>query len=471
MFVDREDELESLQNQWESKKSSFIVIYGRRRIGKTSLIKEYIKDKPHVYYLSTELPIEDQFNDIQRQAGKELDIDLLKNEPFDRWEDFFSYISDLDRRFILAIDEFPYLIQADKAIPSLFQKGWDEYLKNSKIDLILCGSSISMMEDNVLKSDSPLYGRKTSQIKLRALPLKSIKIFLPDQNLEDIVRYYSIYGGVPAYLELLDPKQTLKQNLENTLLKTDAPLRDSVDFVLKTELRKPERYRAIPANLARGSTTLNELSQDLDLQGNRVSQYLAKLRTLRLVKREEPITISPSKKKRRGHYKITDKFFRFYFHYILPNRSDIEEGNIDIVLDEFKSTESHFISPIFEEICRGHVIKKMDYSKVGRWWYKENEIDIVALNESKNKILFGECKWTKNRVDSKLLNNLKSKSKKVRWRNQDRKEKYSLFSKSGFTDDVKQKALQSKNLQLISLEDILNYSKRHNLLYDLSVFY
>ncbi len=454
MFVDRENELEALEDQWDSQKSSLVVIYGRRRIGKTSLIKEFMEEKPHVYYLATELPIKDQFDDLQRQAGVELDVDLLKNEPFDRWEDFFRFIADLDEKFALVIDEFPYLIQAEKAVPSLFQKGWDEHLADSPVTLILCGSSISMMEDNILKSDSPLYGRKTSQIKLKELPLSSLSHFLIDHEVEDIVRYYSIYGGVPAYLEMLDPKTDLPENLKNTVLEIDAPLRDSVDFTLESELRKPERYRAILANIARGLTSLNELSQEMGLESNRVSQYISKLRTLRLVKREEPVTLSPKKKKRRGRYRITDKFFRFYFHYILPNRSDIEEGKLETVLDRFKTSEDEYVAPVFEEVCQDYVSKSMDYSKSGRWWYKEDEIDIVALNGREKKALFGECKWSKNEVDFDLLNDLKEKAKKVRWNNEEREETYTLFSRSGFSDELEEHSNDSDELELYSLEDM-----------------
>ncbi len=452
MFVDRKRELHSLKEELKADRNSFIVIYGRRRIGKTSLIKELLKEEDHVYYLATELPIKQQFGDLQKQVGKEIKDDLLKKKAFNEWDDFFNYISDLKKSFILVIDEFPYLIEAEDAISSVFQKGWDEHLKGSDIDLILCGSSISMMENNILKSDSPLYGRKTSQIKLKELPLVSLEEFLPNETTEGLIRYYSVYGGVPAYLEMLDDELSFKENLKKTVLDIDAPLKDAVDFILKTELRKPERYKSILSYLARGITTLNGLSQEMGLETNRISQYLSKLRTLELVKREEPVTVSSKKKKRRGIYKIVDNFFRFYFYYILPNRSDIEEGRVGPVLEDLKESESSYISPIFEKISRDYVRKTMDYSKIGKWWYQEDEIDVVALDTKRKKMLIGECKWTNNLVGKDLYQDMLDKEKKVRWNKKEREVEYAIFSKSGFDDELK----DIEDLLLVDLKDILD---------------
>ncbi len=450
MFVDREKELKALEEEWKGERSSFIVIYGRRRVGKTSLIKEFVKDKEYVYYLATELPVDQQFQDLQKQAGDELHDELLKNVSFNRWDGFFNYIGNLGKRFILVVDEFPYLIQAENAIPSVFQKGWDEYLKNSEVDLVLCGSSISMIEDSIMRSDSPLYGRKTSQIRLKELPMVSLQSFLPDKGEEEIMRYYSVYGGVPAYLEMLSNDLSLFENLERTILKINAPLKDAVDFILRTELRSPERYRSILLHIARGVTTLNGLSNAMGLEGNMISQYLAKLRTLGLVKREEPVTTSPTKKQRRGLYKITDNFFRFYFYYILPNRSNIEEGRIESVLREFQESEHSFISPIFEEICRDYVGKTMDYSKVGRWWYQEDEVDIVALDHKRKKMLIGECIWSTNPVKKKVYTGMLEKEESIRWHNKDRKVEYALFSKSGFHEEL----YDIEDLILVDIGDI-----------------
>ncbi len=452
MFVDRERELKAMKDELKNNRSSFIVIYGRRRVGKTTLIKEFVKDERHVYYLATELPIEQQFRDIQRQAGRELGNDLLMNEPFNRWEDFFDYVTDLKVSLVLIIDEFPYLVQTESAIPSIFQKGWDEHLKNSNVDMVLCGSSISMMEDHVLKSNSPLYGRKTSQLKLKELPLYTLEEFLPKTGPEEIIRYYSVYGGVPAYLEMLDPDISFEDNLVKTILRIDAPLKDAVDFILRTELRKPERYRGILSNIARGVTSLHGLSQAMGMKGNEISQYLSRLQTLGLIKREEPVTMSPKKRKRRGRYDINDKFFRFYFYHVLPNRSDVEEGKYESVLHEFGDTESSYISPVFEEICREYVKKNMDYSKVGRWWYKEEEIDIVALDEKQRKILLGECKWTKRPVERKVYYHLLEKADKVRWKHEEKR--YAIFSRSGFSDDLRD--IDDPALSLYDLDDIRN---------------
>ncbi len=450
MFVNREVELESLEEEWRRERNSFIVIYGRRRIGKTSLIKEFIEGKEHVYYLATELPIKQQFQDLQRQVGRELEDEILSNEAFHRWDDFFNYICDIGNRFILVIDEFPYLVRAEKAITSVFQKGWDEYMKDSDVGMILCGSSISMMEDSVMKSESPLYGRKTSQIKLKELPLISLREFLPGHSPEELIRYYSVYGGVPAYLELLDPRLSFEENLEITTLKVDAPLKDAVDFILKTELRSPERYRAILYHLSKGITDLNGLSQKMDIEGNRISQYLSKLRTLNLVIREEPVTISPTKKRRRGIYKVMDNFFRFFFYYILPNRSDLEEGDPEGVLREFREDEHYFISPIFEEICRDHVRRTMDYSKVGSWWYREDEVDILGLDPKRKEMMIGECKWSEKPVGKDLYSDMLEKEEKIRWKNKDTKVKYAIYSKSGFDDEL----MGIEGLSLFDVDEI-----------------
>ncbi len=445
-FIDRRDELEFLESQNE-KRPSLVVLYGRRRVGKTALVEKFCQNKHHIYYTASESNKKEQLNEVYDIVYQELQDELIKDLTH-KWETLLRYLK--DKNIILVLDEFPYIIKADNSIPSKIQRLWDKELKNSNLFLILTGSSISMMEDNVLSPKSPLYGRRTGQWKLEPFNFESARKFFPDYSFKEQITAYSILGGVPYFLEQFENDKSIKQNIRDHILNKGSVLYNEVEFLMREEFREPMNYYTILKSISQGNTKFSEIQNDTGISKNNLASYLSVLRNLHLIKRRTPITKKNSK---RGRYYLEDNFFKFWFKFIFPNKSQLETNNIVLLKNIYDSLDQ-YVSYIFEDICREMITILYPQFEVGRWWFREHEIDIVGLNEEENNIILSECKWTKSRIGFTLLNDLKEKAGKVRWNNKNREEKYLLFSKSGFTDDLRSYADGDENIELYSLKDM-----------------
>jgi hypothetical protein len=439
-FIDREFELGILKERYDSRKPEFLVIYGKRRIGKTELVKQAFKDIKHIYLLADRRSDFDLLGDFSRRIGRFFDDVGVSMVGIRDWVELFEYLEKKigDKRIMIIIDEFPFLVGGNKAIPSLFQKGWDEYLQHTNVFLILMGSSISMMEKEVLYYKSPLYGRRTGQLLLHPLKFKDARRFFPKKSIEEQIEFYSILGGTPAYLLQFLEDKTLAENIKERILRRDAFLYNEVEFILRGELKEPRQYFTILKEISFGRNRVNELTQATNIERSILSRYLSILEGLRIIQREIPVTEKHPHKSRKGIYKIEDNFFRFWFEFVFPYRGDIERDEIDGVLQRINKQLPQFVSYAFEDICKEaswELLKQMPFrfAKIGKWWYKENEIDIIALNDETKEILFGECKWRDKKVDAKLVEDLKEKSRLVDWNKNKRKEYFAIFSKSGFT--------------------------------------
>lgn len=431
-FLDREEELSFLEDEWEKDRASFIPIYGRRRTGKTRLMHEFLKDKEHVYHLASQESKGEQVNSFKKSLAQSLDDEFLKQTEMRDWKDLFSYLKknlDKEERFAIAIDEITYIIKRNKSFPSYLQDLWDNFLKETNIMLLLCGSLVGLMKESVLSHSSPLYGRRSGQIHLKPLAPHTLNEVI--KNEEKAVQLYSILGGIPKYYEMIDYKKDFSEII-NTILKPESLFFEEGTFLLGQEFKELGNYNSILKSISKGNTRLSNIANEIGMDTRKLSNYLDKLYELGFVIKEKPITVT--KKRYRGYnYRLKDNFLDFWFKFVFPNRSQIEERSFSY--SEIHNKMNKFISKKFEDICKKEVAK--DYKKVGKWWYKSNEIDIVGLDEEDRSIAFGECKWTKNRIDENVLRDLKNKSKKVRWHDDDRKEKYYLFSKSGFTQDFR----------------------------------
>ena len=493
-FVDREKELSYLRSAYQEEKSQFVVIYGKRRVGKTALVREFSKDRPHVYFLADKAPDRDQLSQLSEKVGLHFQDDFLLSRGFGSWYDFFKYIKtkgELARaqgisppvpasptsppsppavpssspapavpsppappgKFIMIFDEFPYLIEGNPAIPSLFQKGWDEDLSRSGVFLILLGSSMGMMETEVLGHKSPLFGRRTGQILVEPLSFSDAKSFFPTLSDDDFMRFYAILGGTPAYLLQFDPSADFWENVRRRILIPEAYLYREPDFILREELREPRNYFSILRAISMGKTRPAEIINETGFDKNMVGKYLSVLADLKIIRREVPVTEWGFEKSKKGMYLLEDHFFRFWFHYVYPNRSFIEEGQIDYVVDrKMRPSFDRFLSWSFEEVCRSQVCKELPQgircNRVGRWWSKEGEIDIVGLSEDENTAVFGEAKWSLRPVGTDILAELERKAKLVDWRKGDRKEFFVLFSRSGFTESLERLATERGDLLL-----------------------
>ncbi|WP_129116680.1 ATP-binding protein [Halegenticoccus tardaugens] len=454
-FYDREAELGGLREAFDADGHDFFVVYGRRRVGKTELLKEFCRDEPHVYYLAA-----------QESETRQLEkfVEGVANHFGDRtpriggWDEAFEYLGEKVEtgRVVIAIDEFPYLVDANESILSYLQAFVDERLAGTDSMLVLCGSSVGVMESEVLGHRSPLYGRRTGQIDLEPFSFAEARAVIR-YDVAEAVRSYAITGGTPMYLTLFDYGDTLAENVLERVLSPTAVLYSEPEFLLRTELRNPARYMSILEAIATGHTTPNEIAGATGVDSGPLSKYLQTLRRLRLVGREVPVTAS-AKKSKRSVYEVADEFLRFWFRYVEPNRSGIAEAPARVFEDTIEPDLPNHVSATFETICREAVwagVRSGDverYASVGRWWYGEDEIDLVALSPKNDRILFGECKWTAEPVGRSLADDLRDKADRVRWGPADRDERFVLFSKSGFTDGLA--ADVGDDWRLFDLDDV-----------------
>lgn len=443
-FINREKELVFLEEKWGEKKPQLIVIWGKRRVGKTELVKEFIKDKPHIYFLSESTHEYEQLKRFSYAVGQFFNEPLLETRGFGGWEESFKYLKDKNQRLVLAIDEFPYLIQSNPAVPSLFQKAWDVYWSKSNIYLILLGSSMAMMETEVLGYRAPLYGRRTGQWRIDPMSFESAGEFRKGKRFEDKLLHYSVAGGVPAYWLQFSTEKDFTKNLRDHVLKKGQMLYEEVEFILREELREPRYYFSLLQAIAQGKQKLSEIVNATGISQPVANKYLSVLSDLKIVMREVPITEEKPLKSKKGLYRIVDEFFRFWFKFVFPNRANIELDKVDHALHDIQKELPQYIASVYEKVAAETLWKFRDklfpFTSVGRWWDKNEEIDLVAINREQNEILFGEVKWTGKPVGTNVLDELISKAQRVQWGKKGRKEFFCLFSRSGFTTQIMKRA-------------------------------
>ncbi|MDR3576070.1 MAG: ATP-binding protein [Anaerolineaceae bacterium] len=461
MFVNRVSELDLLEKRYASGKAEFFVLYGRRRVGKTELMAHFCQDKRSVFFVA------DLGSEISLRTALSGAINRILfgpnqlNAVYSTWEDLLYALSQAAQteRLVVVLDEFPYLVTAHPPLATILQRIWDQTLKNSQIMLILCGSYIGMMEETVLGYQAPLYGRRTGQYLLEPLQFKDARLFYPKFDSEDQVRAYAVYGGTPAYLNTLQPQLTLNENILDGILSRGSFLYDEVRFVLQQELREPRNYFAILQAIAAGKTRLNEIKQATAIEG--ATAYLDTLQQLRLVERVVPVTETQPQKSRRGIYRLKDHYLRFWFRYVHPNRSQLERGGANIILENQIMPEiDHFTSLTFEEVCQqffwqSGLSGKLSFvpTNIGSWWKANEEVDLVVVGES-NAILV-ECKWTSKPIGIDILADLEEKAKLVGPELENRRVRYALCSRSGFTTQLVKDIKPRSDVMLMDLTDIL----------------
>lgn len=445
LFKDRHAELAEIKRLLETNKFEFLIMYGRRRIGKTELILNATQKKRRIYYLAI------RRNNLERlyeqcissfpEAGK------LKMD----WEIIFDFLK--DKVDAVIIDEFQNLISEDRDILNVFQAIIDNKLANSKIKLAVLGSSVSIMTSRILSYQSPLYGRRTCTLKLGKVEFQDFWEFFPKLQAEKLVEIYGFCGGIPYYAVRIEGD--FWKWLENEITSKTTFLRDEIDFIMRYEFSDVSTYKVILEAIANGKTVINEIKDFAKLSRTDISPYLKNLIDVGFVKRIVPIT--ENQKSRFGKYYLADNFLKFWFRYFYPNLSSIELGVYSTA--QIKKDYNAYLGKIFEEICTAYISKQSKkYTKIGAWWHKEHEIDIVALNDDSKEILFCECKW-QDKVDAgKVLDGLKVKAKLVDWNVSDRKERFAVFAKS-----FKRK-FKEKNVRLYDLKDFRNSSQAYSIM-------
>lgn len=445
-FIDREKELDFLEEKWKEPGPQLIILWGKRRVGKTELVKQFIKAKPHIYFLSESTHEVEQLRRLSLSIGRFFREPLLETRGFGGWEESFKYLKEKNQRFILIFDEFPYLIQSNPAIPTLFQKAWDEYWSRSNLYVVLLGSSMGMMETEVLGYRAPLYGRRTGQWRVDPMTFEAASQFRRDRGFEDKFLHFSVAGGIPAYWVSFSREKGFRENLRDHVLKKGQMLYDEVEFILREELREPRYYFSLLHAIAQGKRKLSEIVNATGISQPMANKYLGVLSDLKIITREVPVTDDKPLKSKKGLYRIVDEFFQFWFRFVFPRRAEIEMDRVKNVLDQIEKEIPQYLSTVYEKVAIETVWKNMDkffpFTSIGRWWDKYVEIDIVGINPDLNSILFGEVKWSERPVGTNVYEGLRSKAQKVQWGKREKKELYCLFSKKGFTKAMLERAKQ-----------------------------
>jgi len=455
-FINRDQELESLNKQYGSEQASFVVLYGRRRAGKTSLIQEFIKDKPYIYFLATEESELQNIFQLKNLIAEYTKDDYLNSIGIDKWDTLFKLLSKnmQNKRLILVIDEFQYLGKTNPAFPSIFQRNWDTILQKLNIMVILCGSHINMMESQTLNYLSPLYGRRTGQIMLKQIAFEHYHKFFDNISYKDQIEYYAVTGGIPKYIEVFNGKGNIYKEIERSVLDKQSFLFEEPLFLLQNEVSEIGSYFSIIKSIAAGNYRLGKISSDLEVKQTSLTKYLSTLINLDILEREVPITENNPEKSKMGLYKIKDNYINFWFKFIYPYKGKLELSDKKFVMDKIKNNfvDSH-VSFVYEDICIGKMFEmsasgKLQFNKCGRWWNNKTEIDIVAYDSMGDNMIFAECKYRKSPMGADVFYELLEKKKQVIWKNDTRKESYVLFSISGFTDALKQLAADRGDILL-----------------------
>ncbi len=426
MFIGRKQELQFLEDKYNSKGGQLIVLYGRRRVGKTETLREFCKGKRHIFYSCREVSDKLQLRSFSEKLLKENIPAASYIKEFADWETALKSVLDLpygDEKKLLIIDEFPYMCRGNESIPSVLQNLWDELFKDENIMIVLCGSAMSFIEKELLAEKNPLYGRATGIYKMEAMSFYDAVQFFPDYPDRDKIIAYSILGGIPHYLRQFDADLTLEENIKRNILTKGCVLYSEVEFLLRQELRETPLYNSIIEAVALGNTKLNDISvKSLVDDTSKTSVYLKNLIELEIVKRE--FSVNDGTKERantnRGLYCLTDNFFRFWYAFVFTNYSELESGDTDGVFEyAIKPNLHEFASFAFEDVCREYVRKMQRtgrlpfrYQRMGRWWGRT----------------------TVRRKD---------------------KPEVQLFSESGFDDNLIAEAEKDDHLTLVGIEDVV----------------
>ena len=461
MFIGREHELNTLNKLYNSDKFEFAVIYGRCRVGKTALISEFTKDKDTIFFTGVETNAKQNLDNFSR-CIMEYNTGIASGASFNSFQMAFEYVFELakTKRIVLVIDEYPYVACASKSLASTLQLLIDKNKDASKLFLILCGSSMSYMEDHVLAYKAPLYGRRTAQFKINPFEFLEACRYFENFSDEDKALAYGIVGGTPQYLMQLDDKLSIEENIKNTHLNPSSSIFEEPTNLLKQEVREPAIYNAVITAIATGSSKMNEISNKIDEDTSVCATYIKNLITLGIVKKESPYG---KKSTRKTIYSIEDNMFHFWYRFVPENTSIISRGAVDLAYSRIAPELSSYMGSVFEDICKQYLWKLLlegkcavNFTDLGRWWganpktKSQEEIDIMGTD--KDTALFAECKWTNEKVDLGVLETLVERSTLFNYK----RTHFYLFAKAGFTKGCIDRANEMGNVTLVTYEDMLN---------------
>jgi len=451
-FVDRERELEFLEERYAEGKPNLIIIYGRRRVGKTELVKQFLQGKRGAYILCTRDSVQENAKELKDKFRELTGKTYFSGLETASFLEIFKLLADeiKGEQVIVIIDEFPYLIELDGGIVSVLQKVWDEVLAKTRVFLILSGSSVGMMETEALGHRSPLYGRRTGEWKVEPFSFSTIASSFKGLPREGLVKVWSVFGGTPFYLSKIDERASIEENIKRRIFRKGEILYNEPRFLLSEEFREPRTYTNVLKYLSLGYCSHGELSQATGIEKGNLSKYLSVLEETRLVR-----YILPLGRRKRGIYMIDDPFFNFWFRFVYPNMSDLEIGLVDEVFAKIAPQLNQHYGRMFERLVM-HIMNAREielpfqFTETGSWWHKDKEIDIIARNGETKQILFAECKWQDGVDAASVVDLLREKASYFSWRDGERREYYAVFAKS-FKEGAKERA---KGALLFDLRDL-----------------
>ena len=464
-FIGREQELADLNELYSQDKFQLFVLYGRRRVGKTTLLNEFCKDKDTIFYSAEQSNNKLNLEKFSSRVFNYYDENNL--EPFSSWTNALSYIDERQKseKLVLVIDEFPYLVKKNKALLSELQHLIDHKLTKGNLFMILCGSYMGFMEKEVLGSKSPLFGRRTAQLHMKPFNYQTSSIFLDGFSDTQKLELYGAFGGTPLYLQQINPKENFEENIKRAYLKVTSYLYEETLLLLRQEVQESGVYSAIIEAIASGHTKANEISTKIGEDSAKCLKYIKTLCELGILHKETPFGEKDSSRK--TIYGISDFMFRFWYRYVFANRTLIETGAQQALwAKRIEPDYNSYMGLVFEKVCTDYLSVKnakgelpILFTSIGRWWgtnpatHVQEEIDLIA-NDGKDYI-FGECKWRNEKLDLSVLRELKNKAD-IYSKNRKRTY-YVLFSKSGFTDTVINEANSDNSIILIELSDLMNF--------------
>jgi AAA+ ATPase superfamily predicted ATPase len=468
MFFGRMKELDTLETMYKKRGFELLVLYGRRRIGKTTLISQFIRDKSAIFFSAQEANDKMNLEVFSKLLYQFFGMVGTGLPAFTDWNSAFLFLAEKARyrRLILVFDEFPYAVGANKGLKSILQNTIDHVFKKLNLFIILSGSQIGFMENEVLGYKSPLFGRRTAQLKLSGFDYIDAAAMFSKFNSEDKVRLYSCIGGTPYYLARIDQQLTVEKNLETLFFEPAGYLYEEPLMLLRQELREGAVYNSIISAIAMGATRLNEISSITGEERSKVIKYLDTLIGLNILHKEFPFGENPEKS-RKGIYRIRDNCFRFWYRYVFTNKAAIEQGAGAILLKTFLPELNSYIGGPFEEICMQYMIRmnKLSalpfvFTQAGRWWgpnpktRQNEEIDMVFSDTSRKHFIFAECKWRNDLRDTAALESLIEKSNLLKHEYNNHVSTFYLFSKVPFSKSCESLAKQMGNVTLIGLRDL-----------------
>lgn len=449
-MIGRKEEMNRLEQMYASERFEFMVMYGRRRIGKTTILQEFSRTHKTIFFSAQEKNDTLNLQDFSKLVQGYFDSSFIAN--FENWEDALDYFGRKaqEQRTVLIIDEFPFLAENNPSIKSILQHKIDHDWKERNIFLILCGSSVSFMLNEIMGYKSPLYGRSTGSMEVLPFDYLESAEFFPNYSEEDKLIVYGILGGVPRYLIAFDPKRSLKENLISEILTEGAFLNDEPQTLLRMELREPAVYNSILEAVANGCNRITEIADRIHEERSKCSKYMLTLQTLRLLEKHVPSGEPDSSKK--GIYEITDHFYKFWYRYVFSHKSYYGMLGVDQAADEIMGEINDYMGPVFEDICRQYIIRRAKAGKlpfvpyiIGKWWGNnpvikaQDDVDLLALDRKREKGIFVECKFRNRPMDMEEYEDLLTATEAFPCV----EEKYLIFiSKGGFTEAVKRRAGQ-----------------------------